>query len=181
MNEPISIVYNLGRLGQAGDQVHFTAGEAERAALARLAAVLEVAKFEARVDLKKLSPTRFSLTYKLTAQVVQACVVTLEPLTAGIEKAFSRELHYLPPLRRETPKEAPKEVAIGPEDDEGPEEIASLHYDLGGPLIEEFLLAIDPYPRAPGAEFAAPSDEGDRPENPFAALKVLKSGSKSTK
>jgi hypothetical protein len=56
-----------------------------------------------------------------------------------------------------------------------PEEIDSLHYDLTAPLIEEFILALDPYPRAPGVEFQAPEGEG-APESPFAVLKGLKSG-----
>ena len=44
----------------------------------------------------------------------------------------------------------------------------------GTPLLEEFVLAIDPYPRAPGVEFAAPVDAEPRPESPFAVLKALK-------
>ncbi len=39
---PFSSTYNLNRLGQAGDEVRFAAGEAEREALARFADVLEV-------------------------------------------------------------------------------------------------------------------------------------------
>ena len=92
----ISKIYNLGRLGQAGDEVTLKANEAERAELAELAkesSVLEVREFSARVRLKKISPTRFDLHYHLQAEIIQACVVTLEPLTAGIEKDFLRELH----------------------------------------------------------------------------------------
>jgi hypothetical protein len=41
-------------------------------------------------------------------------------------------------------------------------------------LATEFLiLGIDPYPRKPGAEFAAPKAEDNR-EHPFAALEALK-------
>lgn len=167
---PFSLIYNLNRLGQAGEEIAFSAKEAERAALARLAGVLEVPKFEGRVGLKKISPTRFGLAYALAAEVVQACVVTLEPLRAQIVRDFVRELHYSP--RRGEPKE----VDLGAEDEEVPEEIGNLHYDLAGPLIEEFLLAIDPYPRAPGVEFRPPESAESAPENPFAALKGLKSG-----
>ncbi len=58
---------------------------------------------------------------------------------------------------------------------DAPEEIDSLHYDLAAALIEEFILALDPYPRAPGVEFQAPEGEGAA-ESPFAVLKGLKSG-----
>jgi hypothetical protein len=41
--------------------------------------------------------------------------------------------------------------------------------------VEEFMLAIDPYPRAEGVEFIPPEGMGDKPESPFAVLKTLKS------
>jgi hypothetical protein len=177
VSEPITIPYNLNRLGQAGDEIAFTAGDQERAALAKFAGVLGVPSFEARIGLKKLSPTRFAVSYELAANLIQACVVTLEPLEARIERTFARELHFTPNLRRDVAKD----VVVGTEDDDLPEEIDSLHYDLAGPLIEEFVLAIDPYPRAAGVEFATPPDPGGKPENPFAALKTLKSSRESTK
>src|SRR5471032_2427086 len=164
---PLSRIYNLGRLGQTGDEVVLDADEAERAALAKAAQVLEVPKFSARIVLKKLSPTRFALHYDLAAEILQACVVTLEPLVARITRDFVRELHRAG---------VEKEVIVTPGDDELPDEIESLHYDLAGPLLEEFLLAIDPYPRAPGVEFTPPEGMGDKPESPFAVLKALKSG-----
>lgn len=167
---PLSQIYNLGRLGHTGDEVVLDADATERAALAKVAGVLEVPKFSARIVLKKLSPTRFSLHYDLAAEILQACVVTLEPLVARIAKDFVRELHHTPNLNR-----VAQEVVINPGDDELPDEIESLHYDLAGPLLEEFILAIDPYPRAPGVEFAPPEGMADKPESPFAVLKALKS------
>jgi hypothetical protein len=170
----LSHIYNLGRLGQAGDALTIEAGPEERAGLARLAGVLEVPKFTATVSLKKISPTRFELSYALAAEVIQACVVSLEPLTAPIAKEFTRELHFTPVMRRPAGE---KEVIVSPAEDDTPEEVDSLHYDLAGPLVEEFLLAIDPYPRKAGVEFALPGEAGNKPESPFAVLKGLKSRS----
>jgi len=67
-------------------------------------------------------------------------------------------------------------VVLDSLEDEGPEEIESLHYDLAGPLLEEFVLALEPYPRRPGVAFEAPGDGSEPPESPFAVLKGLKSG-----
>jgi uncharacterized metal-binding protein YceD (DUF177 family) len=67
-------------------------------------------------------------------------------------------------------------VAPGAGEDDAPEEITSPNYDLAGPLLEEFSLAIDPYPRAPGAAFESADGEGEQPDNPFAVLKSLKTG-----
>jgi uncharacterized metal-binding protein YceD (DUF177 family) len=168
---PFSHLYNLNRLGQAGDAMQFAAGDAEREALARFADVPRVDRFAAQVDLKKLSPNRFRLAFSLDADVVQACVVTLAEVPAHIQLAFNRELHFEPALRR-VAEEGAVEVPL---EDDMPEEIDSLHYDLTAPLIEEFILALDPYPRAPGVEFQAPEGDG-APESPFAVLKGLKSG-----
>jgi hypothetical protein len=45
--------------------------------------------------------------------------------------------------------------------------------DLGAIATEFLLLAIDPYPRKPGAEFA-PVKADDASAKPFAALEALK-------
>lgn len=169
---PFSHLYNLNRLGQAGDEVRFSAGEEERAALARFAGVLRVDGFEAVIDLKKLSPNRFRLDFTLDAAIVQACVVTLADVPDRIQLRFDRELHFSPSLRRTAENESQAEVPL---EDDLPEEIDSLHYDLSAPLIEEFVLAINPYPRAPGVEFQPPEGEAAA-ESPFAVLKGLKSG-----
>jgi uncharacterized metal-binding protein YceD (DUF177 family) len=169
----LSSSYNLNRLGQGGDEVSIAATEEQRAALAAFSGVLRVDAFEARVLLKKLSTDRFRLDFKLHADLVQACVVTLREVPARIEREFMRELHFNAALRRSP---IAPEVEDIPLDDELPEEIDSLHYDLAAPLIEEFVLALDPYPRAPGVAFEPRIEGGEAPENPFAVLKGLKSG-----
>jgi uncharacterized metal-binding protein YceD (DUF177 family) len=167
---PFSHLYNLNRLGQAGDEVTFRLSDAERQALARFADVPRVESFSAKIDLKKLSPNRFRLDFLADADIVQACVVTLVDVPAHIRLQFDRELHFTPALKRAG--EGAVEVAL---EDDMPEEIDSLHYDLAAPLIEEFILGLDPYPRAPGVEFQPPKGEGAA-ESPFAVLKGLKSG-----
>jgi hypothetical protein len=165
-------IYNLSRLGHAGDEVRLEADAEQRAAIAVLAQALSLSRFIAIVSLQKTGPSHFSLAYRLDAEVAQACVVTLEPVIAAIDRSFRRELHFTGPVRR--PPEV-AELELSAPDEEGPEEIDNLHYDLAGPALEEFLLALDPYPRCPGVEFD-PGREGDPPpESPFAVLKSLKS------
>lgn len=173
---PLSHVYNLARLGQSGDTVSFAATPEERAAIARWSGVGAVEAFSARADLRKLSPSRFALDFTLTADVVQSCVLTLEPVPAHIERRFAREMHFAGPIRRGEAPPLASEAIVAPEEDEPPEEITSLHYDLAGPVLEEYILSLEPYPRAKGAEFGLETPPDDRPESPFAALKNLKSG-----
>jgi hypothetical protein len=171
MSTPLSQIYNLARLGNAGDAVRIEADDGQRAAIAALAGALSLASFVVHVELKKSTPTRFLLSYRLQARVVQACVVTLEPVLANIDRAFTRELHFSAAVRH-----LPDAVDLdfSGQDEEEPEEIESLHYDLAGPALEEFLLALDPYPRCPGVEFDPGAGAAQRPESPFAVLKGLK-------
>jgi len=172
VSAPLTHSYNLARLGNAGDEVRIEADAAQRAAIAAVAGILSLGRFAATVALTTSSPSRFLLVCRLEADVVQACVVTLEPVPARIVRDFTRELHFVGTGHR-LPKDADLDLAVSDEDE--PEEIESLHYDLAGPLVEEFLLALDPYPRCPGVEFDAARHADAPPESPFAVLKSLKS------
>ncbi len=169
---PVEHCYDLGDLGRGGAEVSISLGEKERARVARWANIDAVASFAAKISLKKHSATRYSFMAKLDATIVQSCVVTLEPVRSRIERNIARELLLASPVRRALPKEAlPPTPSL---DDELTEEIESLTYDLVAPLLEEFSLAIDPYPRAPGVAFEPPKDSPEKAEGPFAALKALK-------
>ena len=171
---PLSHSYNLARLGNAGDQVHFAADEAERAALAKWAELVSVEKLDVGVQIRKLEPNRFGLAFKLTADVTQACVVTLDPVPGHIEHSFSRELVFTGPSRHRPAQKPESEAVLDLAQEEGPEEIDSLHLDLALPALEEFVLSLEPYPRRPGVEFTPKTGESDPPQSPFAVLKGLK-------
>lgn len=174
---PLTHLYNLGRLGNAGDAVTFLADAGQCAAIAAWSGVLSIESFAVAVDIKKVGPTRFGLEFKITADLTQACVVTLEPVAAHLEKAFSRELHFTGQLRRKLPEgESGTDLVLDSDLEEGPEEIESLHYDLAGPALEEYVLGLEPYPRAAGVEFQPPVEPFEAPKSPFAVLKGLKSG-----
>lgn len=168
---PIRHVFDLGDLSQAGSQVVVAARGDELAELARWANVEAVRSFSAAVELRRVSPNRFAFEAELNADIVQSCVVTLEPVPTHIARHMERELHY---VRR--PHADGGELTLAAGDDETPEEIVSLDYDLAAPLLEEFVLAIDPYPRKEGGAFEPPKEQAEPPESPFAVLKSLKQG-----
>ena len=176
MSDLLSHHYNLAHLGNAGDTAVFAADADQRGKIASWAGLLAVERLEAKVDLRKLGATRYGLDFTLTADIVQACVVTLEPVPAHLEHRFSRELHFTGGIRRKLPAAESEVVVLDGDLEEGPEEIESLHYDLAGPVLEELVLALEPYPRCPGVEFKSPADGMPAKESPFAALKNLKSG-----
>ncbi len=69
---PLTHFYNLARLGQAGDKVEFSAGDAERAAIARWSGIAAVEGLLAKVEIRKLSSSRFALDIDLAADVIQS-------------------------------------------------------------------------------------------------------------
>jgi hypothetical protein len=167
---PLHHFYDLADLSEAGAEVVVSAKPADLPALAKWAGVDAVERFEGRVELRKLPAHRFVYEAALTADIVQSCVVTLEPVRSRLERNVSRTLRL-----SQTPRRlAEPEPAWSPADDEDPEEIESLRYDLASPLLEEFVLSIDPYPRSPGVAFEPPADKLQPAESPFAVLKTLK-------
>lgn len=113
------------------------------------------------------------LEARLSALVVQPCVVTLTAVTSPIDEVVTRVYREGAPL----PENAPPEAEM-PEDDTVEPLPETL--DLGAVLEEALALALPAYPRAPGAALgekafappgAAPLDAA-RP-HPFAGLAGL--------
>jgi len=171
---PIERIVDLGRLSEAGAEIVLTPSVEERALLARWVEVPSIENFTATISLKRKSLGNFHYGAKIEADLTQNCVVTLEPVIAHIDRMFSRELHLASQARHQ--HGGSEVLAPGAGDDEVPEELDSPRYDVAAAVLEEFSLAIDPYPRAPGAAFESTLEGEGAPENPFAVLKRLKTG-----
>ncbi len=167
---PFEHFYDLADLSEAGAEMAIRPSAQQRSQLAQWAGVTSVDRFEATVTLRRRSASRFAYDAVLAADIEQSCVVTLEPVRSHIGLNIHRELHVI----SAAPKFAPAGGEIATAGDEGPEEIEGTRFDLAAPVLEEFLLAIDPYPRAPGVEFVRPPSPEAPPESPFAVLGKLK-------
>lgn len=168
---PFTHLYDLGDLSQAGADVHIALKADALARLAQWAEVSAVTGFVADIALKKLAPNNFAYDMTWNADIIQSCVVTLEPVPAHLTGTVSRELNLIPRMRR---KKAEDDLPLETAENDDREDIDTPHYDLAAPLLEDFLLALDPYPRKSGAAFESPRDGEPKPESPFAALKSLK-------
>ena len=167
---PLQRFFELGGLSQAGAEVTVKAKADELPGLAKWGGVDSVNRFTATVGVRRLSQSRFNFEADLTVDVVQSCVVTLEPVESRISRHIIRELQLAPRL----PQAEAGELTLAAGDDDVPEMIASLDYDLAAPLLEEYVLAIDPYPRKAGVAFDLPAAPEPPQSSPFAILKVLK-------
>ncbi len=173
MNAPFEQYFDLGKLSAAGHEMQLVATPEDRDRIARWGDLQAVDRFEALITLERLSQNRFSYQSTLKADVVQSCVVSLAPVAAHIEKTFARELHLVSHLPRDLAAHGDYPVSVL-DDDDAPEDIETPRFDLAAPLLEEFVLALEPYPRAPDVVFESPNAGDPGPENPFAVLKVLK-------
>lgn len=165
MSEPrpeLSRTLGLGGIPPAGRQEKVVATAAECRALAARFAIPGIEALEATVTLTPGPAGAIHARGVLKARVLQTCVVTLEP--------FAQDL------------EAPLDLIFRPmgdalsDDPDGPDEIEYEGHviELGEALAEQLSLALDPYPRAPGAALPPVEEEPEAPAparpNPFAVL-----------
>jgi uncharacterized metal-binding protein YceD (DUF177 family) len=152
---------------------NIVAEPSECAALARRLDLIELVSLSAKLSLEPLSRTGLiRVNGRLTAEVVQACVVTLQPVAATIDEEF--ELTFGPP---EAELDAAEEIEVSWDADDPPDPIIDGAIDLGEVVVEHLALALEPFPRAPEAVFEPPPEVQDAPEakaNPFAVLASLR-------
>ena len=147
---------------------HLTATAGECAQLALRFGVEAIENLGADCRLSTFSSAnRMRLVVKFTAEVHQLCVITLEPVVARIAGEFVQK------YTASGIAEEPKEIIIDPEAEDPPKAIPEGGIDAGEAIAEQLGLEIDPFPRAPGAEFQG-HVESNGADHPFAQLKNLK-------
>jgi hypothetical protein len=157
LHRPIAVE----RIGRAGLDVTVEASATECSALARRMNLPAVLSLTCRFHLEQETADTMIARGHLVAQVVQTCVVSLEDFPATVDERF-----------------AVRCVPEGKEsDDADPEALDEVTYadgvlDLGEAAAEQLALALDPYPRAPGA--VLPEIEIEADPHQFAALGALR-------
>jgi uncharacterized metal-binding protein YceD (DUF177 family) len=166
---PFSQRFDLASLSEAGADIRLALSEEARVSIAQWAGVEAIDAFEADIRLSRLGPDSYAYTAHYKADLVQSCVVTLEPVRSHLEGDVERRFHIAAPVRR-------RSVTVEPSaaDDDEVESLEGSIVDLAAPVLEEFSLGIDPYPRAPGVSFVPP-EEPETAASPFAVLEQLKS------
>ncbi len=169
----------VDRLGEAEITEEISAEPGERAALARRFGLLSLDRLSATLRLERAGARNLvRIAGRLAAEVTQACVVTLEPVSARLEKDFT--LLYDLDAAAQGEAEGAREVIVEPEAEEPPEPVGQHGIDLGEAVAQQLAIALDPYPRAPGAalpeEPRAGAGGARAAEGPFATLESLKRG-----
>ncbi len=157
-----------GKLGK-GKSGRIDASAAECAAAAKALDLLECRKLSLSYTLKAMPVAGFRMRAEVTAEVVQACVITTEPVVSTTREEVDVDLlpaSVAPPVAGE--------VSFDPLNDSDCESYADGKIDLGQYAFELFSTSIDPYPRKPGSELAEPSADDRAKLSPFAVLGKLK-------
>jgi uncharacterized metal-binding protein YceD (DUF177 family) len=145
--------------GLAEEEIHrIEATAAERTALARRFGLRALESLSAEVRLAPLG-RGLRLDAALEADVVQECVVTLQPVPNHVSERFA--LVY-------------GEAPASPDEDSVVEPLENETIDIGEAVAQQLSLALNPYPRAPGAAVDRRWTGEDTVEGPFAALAKLK-------
>ncbi len=141
----------------------------EREALCRRLDLLALDRLEAEGTVSAGAGGVVRVRGRLRAHATQRCVVTLEPVPAELEVAFERTFVRSGAASRLLDLD-PEQLDLEP--------LVGDILDLGEVVTEELALALDPYPRAEGAEEALrelgirSDDEPRAPrESPFAVLR----------
>ncbi len=153
---------SLAQIGTPGMAREVVATAAECAAIAARLLIPAVGALSCRFQLTLAQGGMVVAQGTLLARVTQICVVTLEPFEADLHEDF--RIRFVPADEIGDPADDLLELDA---DDEVP--YHGIHIDLGEAAVEQLALALDPYPRIPGAELPA-VDGPDAAVSPFAAL-----------
>jgi len=155
LHRPVAV----DRIGPRGLDVTVEANAAECAALAGRLGLPAVRWLTCTFRVTWSPGGGLGATGHLRAEVVQVCVVSLDEFVAGVEEHF--RLRFVPVGQEQS--------EIDPQDAEDEISYEGGLLDLGEAAAEQLALALDPFPRRPGAEM--PEIEPDLAPHPFDRLR----------
>lgn len=177
-------------LGQ-GKTFTLSPTELERTGLIKRFDLESLSLFEATVTVRPSTDARrkdwVQATGKLKAEYTQRCVITLRP----VPQKLDLDLHLtFAPVTDVAEDQIGSEVVIDPYQGDDPDPIENGKIDLGEAITQQFAVALDPYPKAPGAEIPSQYQydtdekkpdfkENQQESGPFADLARLKGRPKS--
>jgi uncharacterized metal-binding protein YceD (DUF177 family) len=167
MTDVLNWSHAVSEIGEAGLAVPRDATEAERQAVATALEILDCRTLVVDYRIEAMQQGRYVARGTIDADVVQSCVVTLDPVDQHISELLDVEFR---PSHQIEPADDGEHVALGSDD---PEPIENGRLPIGRVVYELIASALDPYPRA--GEAALEGEEGvaapkDSKAGAFAAL-----------
>ncbi|GEP57312.1 metal-binding protein [Reyranella soli] len=172
-------VVDLDRMGPSGTALEIAPSDSERAALAKRFGFLSLPVFSARVTVDRLVGGQIVVEGRLRGRIVQACVLTLEPVNQDLDETF--RIVFKPDMADDRDPESGEAVLNSQAD--APEPLTGNMLDIGEIVAEQLSLAADPYPRRPGAKLedvlpkprhGGRKGQPEQRRHPFAGLAALR-------
>jgi len=156
---------SVARLSVNGIEEKLDAKPEERMALARRFDLIELPVLKAQLDVQPGPQQTVKVTGKIIADVVQRCVVTLEPIANHFDLDIN--ITFIP---QEQHHEGAGEPLVDDLEDEV-ELFSAGKIDLGEMVAQQLGINLDPYPRKPNAALGS-IEFGPKAEkpHPFAGL-----------
>lgn len=176
-DQPFSYPVKVGHISANPVTVKIIADPAERKSLARQWGVADVKDFSAEFEVRRWKKDGVRLKGRVVTEIVQTCVVTLEPVVSKIDEPI--DAIFVPEGSKlaRAPLSDTGEMLLDPDGPDSPEVFHGDTIDAGAVAAEYAALAIDPYPRKEGVAFSAhveSTEADDAKPSPFAALKDWK-------
>jgi hypothetical protein len=174
---PVSFRASVVRLPQKGTPIAIDASPDQLAALAREHGLIDVKNFRADLVVLPWKRDGVLVSGRVKGDIVQECVVTLEPVGAHVEEDVS--VVFIPEGSNlgQFSEHDGGEMFLDADGPDAPESFSGTHIDVGALAEQFFALGIDPYPRKEGIEPLATADveESSQPLGTLAEkLAVLK-------
>jgi uncharacterized metal-binding protein YceD (DUF177 family) len=166
---PWSHPIEVSALPAEGRSYELVPDEATRKRLAAVANVVSIASLNVSLLVRPVGEDGAEATGSLEGMVRQTCVVSLEEFDNKIAETIAVDFAVAAESKAETEDEE--------EIEDLPDPIVGGKIDLGALATEFLILAIDPYPRKPGAALEvkdAPEESPEPRRNPFEQLSGLK-------
>lgn len=160
----------LRDIGANGVSGELTANAEQLIELARVVDIKSCDRLAFTYQIKPLRSGMYRLSGRIVADIVQSCVVTLEPINSRIDETIDTELRPADLMSEDGPTGEDMTVLDRPDF----EPIEGDEINIGLIVQEHMSTAIDPYPRLPGEELDVHAAGDAEAANPFAVLKKLK-------
>jgi hypothetical protein len=166
--DPWPCSVTLGRMGRGLD-LRFEPDADARREIAKTLNLVSLDWLDAEIFLRPWMDGA-EISGLIRARVTQVCSVSADEFEEPVESRFS--LRVLPADSENTSPDEHGDLALDPEGDDPPDVLDGETIDVSAYVVEHLALALDPFPRKPGAVFQPPAEPVDL--SPFAALKALK-------
>ena len=168
MSVPFHFPVQIARVPPGGKHFLVAANDEQRKSVATALGIVEVVNLAAELDVRPTGGDAFAVKGTLRAGVVQADVVTLEPVEQEVREEIDLIL---------VPRDAHSRRGRAVDEERAPHDrdvYLGNEIDLGAIVLEHLALGLDPYPRSPGVEFPGHTESDLSDSSPFSALAKLK-------